>query len=377
MNIAFFGSSLVSAYWNGAATYYRGIIRSLNELGHAITFYEPDAYHRQEHRDMPDPAWARVVVYPSKGPEGVYAALEEAEGADLIVKASGVGVFDTFLEKAVVEIKRPGSMAAFWDVDAPATLERVQQDPGDPLAELIPHYDFIFTYGGGEPVVQAYRRLGARRCVPIYNALDPSTHYPVPPDGRFAADLGFLGNRLPDREARMEEFFLRAAALAPEQRFLLGGNGWQDKGMPANVRYLGHVYTRDHNAFNCTPRAVLNVSRESMARFGYSPATRIFEAAGATACIITDAWEGIEQFLEPGREILVAGDGAEVAGLLESLTPQRAREIGWRAQSRVLAQHTYAHRARQLDALLGGPAKPSRPPGGSSAGSRHTVEARR
>jgi spore maturation protein CgeB len=134
--------------------------------------------------------------------------------------------------------------------------------------------------------------------------------------------------------------------------FLLGGNGWQDKVMPANVRYAGHVYTSEHNAFNCTPKAILNVSRESMARYGFSPATRIFEAAGAAACIITDAWEGIELFLAPGKEVLVAGDGGELADIVASLTPQRARELGWKAQARVLAEHTYTHRAQQLDALF-------------------------
>jgi spore maturation protein CgeB len=116
---------------------------------------------------------------------------------------------------------------------------------------------------------------------------------------------------------------------------------------------VGHVYTRDHNAFNCTPQAVLNISRDSMARYGFSPATRVFEAAGAGACLITDAWEGIELFLEPGVEVLVARDGDEVARLLADLDADRARRIGGAARQRVLAEHTYAHRAVQLDALLG------------------------
>ncbi|HEX6630501.1 MAG TPA: glycosyltransferase [Gemmatimonadaceae bacterium] len=354
MQIAFFASSLVSAYWNGAATYYRGIVRALHERGHHVTFYEPDAYGRQQHRDIPDPDWATVVVYPGEGDEHALRMVERARGADLVVKASGVGVFDALLEAAVLELQRPGTLVAFWDVDAPATLDRLAADPGDPFAALVPRYDLVLTYGGGEPVVRGYTALGARECVPIYNALDPSTHHPVPPDPRFAADLGFLGNRLPDREARVEEFFLRAAALLPEHRFLLGGSGWGDKPMPASVRDVGHVYTADHNAFNCTPRAVLNVSRESMARYGFSPATRVFEAAGAGACLVTDAWEGIELFLEPDREVLVARDGAEVAEHVRALSPDRARAIGEAACRRVLAEHTYAHRAAQLEALLEG-----------------------
>src|SRR5712675_2226253 len=328
MHIAFFGSSLVSAYWNGAATYYRGIVRALHGRGHRVTFYEPDAYERQKHRDLPDPEWARVVVYPGAGEEGVSRCLEEAGGADLVVKASGIGVFDGLLEPRVLDLQRPATRVAFWDVDAPGTLERMEEDPRDPFRALVPRYDFVFTYGGGDPVVRAYGRLGARACVPIYNALDPATHHPVARDPRFACDLAFLGNRLPDREARVEEFFLRPASALPGQTFLLGGNGWAGKSLPPNVRDLGHVFTRDHNALNCTARAVLNVNRESMARFGFSPATRVFEAAGAGACIVTDAFAGVETFLEPGREILVAANGEEVVAHLGSLDAPRARRIG-------------------------------------------------
>ena len=354
MDIAFFASSLVSAYWNGAATYYRGIVRALHERGHQVTFYEPDAYDRQKHRDIDDPPWAQVIVYSSQGTDAVRACLDDAADADLIVKASGVGVFDQLLEAAVLDLKKSNNLVAFWDVDAPATLERVRSDPSDPFLPLIGRYDVVLTYGGGDPVVNAYEALGARQCVPIYNALDPSTHHPVPPDPRFDADLGLLANRLPDREARIDEFFFKAAAELPDRKFLLGGNGWQDKSRPDNVNYVGHVYTRDHNAFNCTPRTVLNVSRESMARFGFSPATRVFEAAGAGACLITDQWEGIELFLEPDSEVLVARNGHDVAQHVRAITPEVARRIGSAARRRVLAEHTYAHRAVRLEQVLNG-----------------------
>ena len=349
--IAFFGSSLVSAYWNGAATYYRGIIRALHARGYEVTFYEPDAYQRQEHRDIPDPDWARVVVYPNST-GGVQRALDQGCAADIVVKTSGVGVFDDLLEAEVVARKRPGALTIFWDVDAPATLDRIHQNPADPFLRLVPEYDLVLTYGGGEPVVNAYTACGARACVPIYNGLDPVTHHPVDRDARFRGHLGFLGNRLPDREARVDEFFFRAAAVLPDRQFLLGGNGWDDKERPRNVNYLGHVFTRDHNAFNCTPLALLNISRESMARYGFSPATRVFEAAGAGACVITDAWAGIDLFFDPGREILVASDGDEVAAHLRALTPARARAVGEAALRRVLAEHTYDSRVEQVEALL-------------------------
>jgi spore maturation protein CgeB len=212
--------------------------------------------------------------------------------------------------------------------------------------------DLVLTYGGGDPVARAYREMGAAECIPIYNALDPETHHPVLPDPRFASDLGFLGNRLPDREARVEDFFLGAATRLPAQDFLLGGAGWHDKSLPPNVRQIGHVPTADHNAFNVTPKAVLNISRATMAENGFSPATRVFEAAGAGACLITDAWVGVEQFLEPGSEILVARDGHDVATILGDLTPQRARDIGKRALARVLREHTYAQRAEEADRIF-------------------------
>jgi spore maturation protein CgeB len=359
LDIAFFGSSLVSAYWNGAATYYRGIVRALHGRGHRVTFYEPDAYGRQEHRDIPDPDWARVVIYPGESADAALRAVDDARGADLVVKASGVGAFDALLEQAVLQLQAPDTLVVFWDVDAPATLDRMERNASDPFRALVPQYDLVLTYGGGEPVVRAYENLGARRCVPIYNALDPSTHFAVAPDQRFTGDLGFLGNRLPDRESRVEQFFFGAAAALPGRRFLLGGSGWGDKEMPPNVHYVGHVYTRDHNGFNSTPTAVLNVNRESMARYGFSPATRVFEAAGAGACLLTDAWEGIELFLDPVREVLVARNGEEVAEQLRQLSGAGARKIGAAARSRIMSEHTYDHRAEQVDAVLGalGPAR--------------------
>ena len=354
LSVAFFGSSLVSAYWNGAATYYRGVLRALAARGHRIVFYEPDAYDRQAHRDIPDPDWARVVVYSADGEDGVSRALDDARGADVIVKASGVGVFDALLEARVPEIGRPGALAVFWDVDAPATLDRLRADERDPFRALVPRYDLILTYGGGPPVVAGYETFGARLCVPIYNGLDPATHHPAPPAPRFACDLGLVANRLPDRERRIEEFFLDVAAELPGRHFLLAGNGWGDKPMPANIGYLGHLYTRDHNAFNASALAVLNVSRDSMANCGYSPATRVFEAAGAAACIITDAWDGIAEFFEPGREILVANNGPAVADILTRLTREEARRIGTAARARALAEHSYAGRVARLEAVLEG-----------------------
>lgn len=351
MKIAFYGSSLLSAYWNGAATYYRGMLCELASRGYDVTFYEPDAFDRQQHRDIDPPDWAKVVVYPATQ-AGLDSVMARAAEADVVVKASGVGVFDDELIEGVMARARPNAVKIFWDVDAPATLASLREAPDQPLGRVLPSLDMVLTYGGGPPVIRAYESLGARLCRPIYNALDPASHRPAAADPRFVGDLNFLANRLPDREARVEEFFLRAAERLPERRFLLGGSGWDGKPMPPNVRPIGHVGTGDHNAFNCSGLAVLNVARDSMADVGFSPATRVFEAAGAGACLITDAWEGIELFLTPGEEVLVARDGKEVAEHLAALTPERAREIGEAARRRIVAEHTYARRAVEADALI-------------------------
>ncbi|MFC0340107.1 CgeB family protein [Paracoccus niistensis] len=351
MKIAFYGSSLLSSYWNGAATYYRGILGELAKRGYQITFYEPDAFDRQKHRDIDPPDWCRSVVYPATE-DAMRGVLAEAADADIVVKANGVGVFDRELLEGIIAQARPGALKIFWDVDAAATLDEMRADDSHPVRRALPHLDMVLTYGGGPPVVDAYHGFGAKLCEPVYNALDPATHHPAPADPKFASDLAFLGNRLPDREARVEEFFLKPAAMLADRSFLIGGNGWETKQMPGNVRHLGHVYTHEHNAFNCTPLAVLNVARDSMANVGFSPATRVFEAAGAAACLITDAWEGIELFLTPNSEVLVARDGQDVADHLASLTPERAKEIGQAALARIKAEHTYALRGAQVDALF-------------------------
>lgn len=350
MRIFVFGSSITSSYWNGAATYYRGVYKELQKLGHEITFAEPDAYGRQQKRDAGDFSYVQSVIF--KTEQEIPLLLERAASTDLVIKHSGVGVFDELLEARVLECCSAATRVAFWDVDAPATLARVEHNPGDPFRRLIPEYDLILTYGGGPPVVKHYAELGAAECHPIYNALDPETHHSVPPDPDLRCDLVFVGNRLPDRERRVEEFFRRAAELAPEFSFVLGGEGWAGKPMPKNVRWMGHVGTGAHNRVNCSARMVLNINRDSMAGVGFSPPTRVFEAAGAGACLITDHWKGIETFFEPEQEILVARSAQEIVDYLRNISSAQARKIGENMRRRALREHTYSLRALEFDALM-------------------------
>jgi len=350
MKIYVIGSSLTSCYWNGAATYYRGIYKNLHALGHDVTFAEPDIYKRQQNRDCPSIEYANVRVYQT--PRDLDSVLAEACDSDLIIKHSGVGADDELLEREVLNCRSSNAQVAFWDVDAPATLARVEENAQNPFRRLIPQYDFIFTYGGGQPVIDHYRQLGAKNCYPVYNALDPDTHFPVPPNPQFQCDLAFVGNRMPDRESRVQQFFFAAAEQAPEFQFLLGGEGWGSKAMPQNVRWIGHVGTAHHNVINCSARMVLNINRESMAKVGFSPPTRVFEAAGAAACLITDAWLGVEHFFEPEREILVAHGAEDIVRYLRQIGTEQAKAVGSAMHKRALRDHTYELRARHVDDIL-------------------------
>jgi len=350
VKIFVFGSSITSSYWNGAATYYRGIYSNLARIGYKITFAEPDAYGRQQHRDPGDYSYVESIVYSS--PSDLPQLFEQAARADLIIKHSGVGVDDAELEAAVAREIESEALRVFWDVDAPATLARVENDHCDPFRALIPDYHIILTYGGGSPVVHQYLGLGAKDCIPIYNALDPATHHPVPKDSSLECDLVLVANRLPDRERRVEQFFIHAAELAPDLRFILGGEGWEGKRLPENIRWIGHVGTADHNRINCSARMVLNLNRDSMASVGFSPPTRVFEAAGAGSCLVTDEWAGIENFFQPGEEILLASSGSEIVNLLRTTGPEWATHIGAAMRRRALQEHTYAQRAAQVSQLL-------------------------
>lgn len=346
MRIFVFGSSIVSSYWNGAATYYRGCYKYLARLGHKITFAEPDAYGRQQHRDAEEFTYVDSVVYRPR--VDLDEMLRRAALADVVIKHSGLGVEDDVLEQRVLECA-PHALVIFWDVDAPATIARIRAHPDDPFRSAIPQYDAIFTYGGGPDICSSYLEFGARSYSSIYNGLDPETHHPVAADGAYASDVAFLGNRLPDREARVDELFLKAAELAPQKEFLLGGEGWQDKPLPRNMRWIGHVPTALHNRINSSAGMVMNINRASMAEYGYSAPTRVFEAAGAGACLLCDEWPGIDDYFEPDKEILVIRSPQDVVDALNRCDEPARRRIGSAFRERALQCHTYAQRAVQVD----------------------------
>ena len=266
MKIAFYGSSLLSSYWNGAATYYRGPARAiLRQRGYEITFYEPDAFDRQQHRDMDPPDWATSRVYPATEAGAARRGRRRRATADVVVKASGVGVFD---DELLAGVMRRGARPMRSASSGTSTRRRRSRNcaavPTIRCAARLPSLDLVLTYGGGPPVVEAYRGFGARRCVPVYNALDPATHHPVPAGSALRRRPG-LPRQPPARPRGAGRGILPAPRrdCCRTRHFLIGGNGWESKACRRNVRHLGHVYTREHNAFNTLrPRGAQHRARQ-------------------------------------------------------------------------------------------------------------------
>ncbi|MDB4934476.1 MAG: hypothetical protein JWP87_1448 [Labilithrix sp.] len=356
MKLVVFGLSVTSAWGNGHATLWRGLLRALAEDGHRVVFFEKDTPYYAEHRDQPEGEGYDVVVYPSW--EDVRArATKELADAD-------VGMVTSFCAdaRAASELVL-GSRAerVYYDLDAPVTLDALARGEDVPY---LPHdglgaFDLVLSYTGGEALVTLETRLGARRTAPLYGSVDLVTHGRGVRDEAFASDLSYLGTYAEDRHASVEILFLDTARSRPEHRFLLGGPMYPpDRRGPSNVRWLPHVAPPDHAAFYGSSRLTLNVTRGAMARMGHCPSGRLFEAAACGAPIVSDAWDGLEDFFEPGREILVAHDTDDVLDAL-SLGKQELAQMARRARERVLADHTAVRRARELVTLVTRSAAPS------------------
>ena len=343
MRMFVFGSSITSSYWNGAATYYRGIYKSLAALGHQITFAEPDIYQRQQNRDLSEVEYAQVIVYQT--PRDIDELIGLASTADLVIKHSGVGSEDELLERRVLECRSPSGAGCLLGCGCSGDAAT-----GGGRSRAIRSAAAFRNTILSLPTAAAPRWWSAiggwerAAAIPFTTRSIRRRIIAKRPMRSLACDLVFVGNRLPDRERRVEQFFLRAAELAPEMRFVLGGEGWGGKALPPTCAGLGTWAPGRTTASTPRRRMVLNINRDSMADVGFSPPTRVFEAAGAATCLITDKWRGIEKFFEPGREILVAESAEEIVGYLRGTSAAQARAHG-RCDAAAGAGRTYLRAA--------------------------------
>jgi len=344
--LAIYGLSLSSSWGNGHAIPFRGLSRELAALGWEITFLERDVEWYRSNRDVPVADCCDLRFYDDWRSETAGAV----QSADAVLVGSYVRE-----GAAIVDwLTTTGRPLFFYDIDTPVTLTELSRSgQTDYLrGEQIPYFEVYFSFTGGPALEELEQRWHARHAEALLCGVDPELYRPVPPDPRFAGVLGYMGTYAADRQPRLQELLLHTAERRPRDRFLLAGPQYPPMDLPANVRHIVHLYPREHAAFYSSTLATLNLTREAMRAYGWSPASRLFEAAACGACIITDTWPGLESVLEPGREVLLANSRADVEAHLDGLAAERRGAIGSAARKRVLSEHTFARRAAQLNAAL-------------------------
>jgi spore maturation protein CgeB len=354
MKVVIFGLAISSSWGNGHATLWRGLCKALAARSHEVTFFERDVPYYAQHRDYVAIPSGTLVLYSD------FDAITERAAAEL--ERADVAIVTSFCPDAVsaadLVLEAPHAVHVFYDLDTPVTLAAL--DSGE-----CPHwvgdrglepYDLVLSFTGGIALHLLRAWLGARRVAPLYGFVDPELHCPATGHERFAGSLSYLGTYSPDRQAKVESLFLQSARARPRERFVLGGAQYPEPWkMPGNVVHFPHVAPRDHSAFFCSSRLTLNVTRDTMARFGYCPSGRLFEAAAAGVPLVSDWFEGLESFFEPEREIAVAYGPSDVMRTLKR-DPDELAQVSARARKRALSEHTAAHRALELERLLGGAA---------------------
>ena len=350
MKLVVFGLSVSSSWGNGHATLWRGLIRALAARGHHVAFFERDAPDYAHHRDLFSLPEGELILY-TGWEEVQHRAEKELSRAD-------AGIVTSYCPDAIpaaeIVLASPARVRCFYDLDTGVTLGRLRAGlPVDYIPERgLGDFDLVLSYTGGQALADLKTLLGARHVAPLYGSVNPEVHHPAPAEDRFRADLSYLGTYSPDRQAALEWLFVEPARLRPEMRFLIGGAQYpSDFPWTENIFHIPHVPPAGHAAFYSSSRLTLSVTRAAMAVLGYCPSGRLFEAAACGAPIVSDDWEGLDYFFEPGREILVAHTAAHVLEAL-ALPHEALGRIARAGRERALAAHTAARRALELENIL-------------------------
>lgn len=347
MNIAIFGLAISSTWGNGHAALWRGLIGALAAQGHAVTFFERDVPYYSANRDLHElPVPSRLVLYDDWA--------EARPDAARVLADADVGIVTSYCPDAIAAgallLDSRAALRCFYDLDTPVTLDRVGR--GEPVDYLPEHglgdFDLALSYTGGPALDALCRVLGARRAVPLYGSVDPAQHCPVSPIPRYRAALSYIGTYAADRQAALERLLVAPARAREAARFVIAGAQYpQDFPWSENIWFVRHLPPVEHPAFYSSSRLTLNVTRAAMARMGWCPSGRLFEAAACGTAILSDAWDGLDAFFVPGEEILVAGDTDDALAALDLSDAELAR-IARRGRERALAEHSAGRRAAQM-----------------------------
>jgi spore maturation protein CgeB len=350
MKIVIFGLTISSSWGNGHATLWRGLCGALNRLGHDIVFFEHNRPYYESSRDWTSSDATQLVLY-----DGWWSirdvVIRQLQDADVAIVTSYCS--DAVL--ACEEILESGrALPVFYDLDTPVTLATLQSGEQVPYLgpEGLAPYELVLSYTGGAALTELQSALGAKRTAPLYGHVDPNTHRPAAAIEAYRADLSYLGTYAADRQIALETLFVAAARQRPNCRFVMGGAQYPDSfPWTSNVYFVRHVPPEQHAAFFSSSRLTLNVTRQAMARMGWCPSGRMFEAAACRVPILSDDWEGLTDFYTPGEELVLAHSTADALAALD-MSDAELGTIARRAYERTLAEHTSYHRAQQLLALL-------------------------
>lgn len=351
MKIVIFGLSITSSWGNGHATTFRALSRALHERGHRIVFFEQDWEWYASNRDLPNPSYCDVRLF-DNWKDVLPKVRAEMADSDVVVVGSyfpeGSAAVDDVLASRV-------PVKAFYDIDTPITVSKLRAGDAPYISRAqVPGFDLYFSFTGGPTLKELETRFGARRAVPLYCSFDSNLYSRRHIYQRYRCDLSYMGTYAPDRQAKLEELFCSPARVLPEMKFILAGAQYPKRSRwPKNVRRITHLAPRWHPGLYSSSRVVLNLTRQEMVNAGYSPSVRLFEAAGCGAAIVSDAWPGLETFLTPGEEILLAESSTQMQSYLKDLSDSDLDLMGRRAHARVLEEHTSQKRAEQFESYVG------------------------
>jgi spore maturation protein CgeB len=348
MKITIFGLSITSSWGNGHATTFRALCQALHRRGHRIVFFEHNVEWYQNNRDLPHPPYCDVKVF-EKWEEILPAVRTELRDSDVAMVGSyfpdGIAALEEVLASNV-------PAKAFYDIDTPITVRSLcENGRADYLLKShLPELDIYFSFTGGPMLQHLQEDLGAPFAVPLYCSVDPDKHRELPAEPRFACDMSYMGTYAPDRQPKIEELLCAPARRLLEKKFIVAGPQYPSHvEWPENVERIMHLNPRHHAQLYSSSRITLNVTRREMVLAGYSPSVRLFEAAACGASIASDNWPGLETFLTPGREVLLATGSSDIVRYLKSYDDSELRRIGRAARDRVLAAHTSDVRAQEFE----------------------------
>ena len=350
MKLVIFGLTISSSWGNGHATLWRGLCSALARRGHEVVFFERDVPYYALNRDLTALPYAELCLYPSWDDAMPQARWHLAD-ADVAMVTSycpdGIAASDLVLDSAVL-------VRAFYDLDTPVTLARLEA--GEPVESIGPRglgeFDLVLSYTGGGALLELQARLDARLVAPLYGSVDPEVYRRTGVAPQYWADLSYMGTYAADRQPALEQLLVEPARRLPARRFLIGGAQYPEAfPWTANIFFVRHLPPGEHPAFYSSSRLTLNITRAAMARMGYCPSGRLFEAAACGTPILSDAWDGLDAFFRPSSEILVATDTEEAIAALQLSDAELAR-IAARARERTLEEHTADRRAAELERAI-------------------------